>query len=157
MFTNALKSRLLAKENCTPFKIRIVSKQVCSYGWGIRTCPLGRTLLLALARNMGFCRFATVSLLWQAKKKTRHKDGLFFWLGNRDSNPNRQSQSLQCYHYTIPQCCRATNIYYTHYFDFVNIKCLKNSAKCEIYFLQLIDRENYQISLDIHGAGVVKL
>ncbi len=27
----------------------------------------------------------------------------FIWLGNRDSNPNRQSQSLQCYLYTIPQ------------------------------------------------------
>ena len=27
-----------------------------------------------------------------------------FWLGNRDSNPNKQSQSLSCYRYTIPQC-----------------------------------------------------
>ena len=26
-----------------------------------------------------------------------------FWLGNRDSNPNKQSQSLSCYRYTIPQ------------------------------------------------------
>ena len=25
------------------------------------------------------------------------------WLGNRDSNPNKQSQSLSCYRYTIPQ------------------------------------------------------
>ena len=26
------------------------------------------------------------------------------WLRNRDSNPNKQSQSLSCYRYTIPQC-----------------------------------------------------
>ena len=26
-----------------------------------------------------------------------------YWLGNRDSNPNKQSQSLSCYRYTIPQ------------------------------------------------------
>ena len=26
-----------------------------------------------------------------------------FWLRNRDSNPNKQSQSLSCYRYTIPQ------------------------------------------------------
>ena len=26
-----------------------------------------------------------------------------FWLGNRDSNPNKQSQSLSCCRYTIPQ------------------------------------------------------
>ena len=25
------------------------------------------------------------------------------WLRNRDSNPNKQSQSLSCYRYTIPQ------------------------------------------------------
>ena len=40
---------------------------------------------------------------------------LSFWLGNRDSNPNRQSQSLQCYRYTIPQYLLATKIYYTQY------------------------------------------
>ena len=27
---------------------------------------------------------------------------LFFWQRNRDSNPNKQSQSLLCYRYTIP-------------------------------------------------------
>ena len=27
-----------------------------------------------------------------------------FWLPNRDSNPNKQSQSLSCYRYTIRQC-----------------------------------------------------
>ena len=31
----------------------------------------------------------------------------FLWLGNRDSNPNKQSQSLSCYRYTIPQRARA--------------------------------------------------
>ncbi len=28
----------------------------------------------------------------------------FIWLPNRDSNPNKQSQSLSCYRYTIRQC-----------------------------------------------------
>ena len=37
-------------------------------------------------------------------KKTIAKAIVFFWLGNRDSNPNKQSQSLSCYRYTIPQC-----------------------------------------------------
>ena len=34
-------------------------------------------------------------------KKPRKLSGL--WLWNRDSNPNKQSQSLSCYRYTIPQ------------------------------------------------------
>ena len=36
-------------------------------------------------------------------KKALAKASAFFWLGNRDSNPNKQSQSLSCYRYTIPQ------------------------------------------------------
>ena len=31
------------------------------------------------------------------------KTHCLLWLGNRDSNPNKQSQSLSCYRYTIPQ------------------------------------------------------
>ncbi len=38
------------------------------------------------------------------KKKTPSVDEVFYWLGNRDLNPNKQSQSLSCYRYTIPQC-----------------------------------------------------
>ncbi len=30
-----------------------------------------------------------------------------FFLGNRDSNPNKQSQSLSCCRYTIPQYSEA--------------------------------------------------
>ena len=38
-------------------------------------------------------------------KKTDHRVMVcFLWLGNRDSNPNKQSQSLSCCRYTIPQC-----------------------------------------------------
>lgn len=33
-----------------------------------------------------------------------------FWLRNRDSNPNKQSQSLSCYRYTIPQYIRSVII-----------------------------------------------
>ncbi len=60
--------------------------------------------------------------------------GFNYWLGNRDSNPNRQSQSLQCYRYTIPQYLRATKIYYTHIFEFVNRKYqkMKNGSIEEI-------------------------
>ena len=36
-------------------------------------------------------------------EKSTDKVDAFFWLGNRDSNPNKQSQSLSCYRYTIPQ------------------------------------------------------
>ena len=37
------------------------------------------------------------------RKKTDHLKVVgFLWLGNRDSNPNKQSQSLSCYRYTIP-------------------------------------------------------
>lgn len=40
------------------------------------------------------------------------------WLGNRDSNPNKQSQSLSCYRYTIPQ-----NIEQYYYISiFYNVK-----------------------------------
>ena len=38
-------------------------------------------------------------------------NGVFIWLGNRDSNPNKQSQSLSCYRYTIPQN-QVTNLLY---------------------------------------------
>ena len=48
-------------------------------------------------------------------KKSTDKVGAF-WLGNRDSNPNKQSQSLSCYRYTIPQCNTAggLRIYIIH-------------------------------------------
>ena len=46
---------------------------------------------------------------------------LFYWLGNRDSNPNRQSQSLLCYRYTIPQWICYLD-YYTHFIRYVNNK-----------------------------------
>ncbi len=36
------------------------------------------------------------------------KFGAIRWLWNRDSNPNKQSQSLSCYRYTIPQNSIAT-------------------------------------------------
>ena len=37
---------------------------------------------------------------------------LFFWLGNLDSNQDKQSQSLLCYRYTIPQYFIITSISY---------------------------------------------
>ncbi len=35
-------------------------------------------------------------------KKSESKCFRIFWQRNRDSNPNKQSQSLSCYRYTIP-------------------------------------------------------
>ena len=45
----------------------------------------------------------TGPLLSQWIKKFQVRRLGIFWLGNRDSNPNKQSQSLSCYRYTIPQ------------------------------------------------------
>ena len=36
------------------------------------------------------------------KTKTTRLGGFVFWQRDRDSNPNKQSQSLSCYRYTIP-------------------------------------------------------
>ena len=47
-------------------------------------------------------RSRTAPLCFRHTKKGRLKN-LPDWLGNRDSNPNKQSQSLSCYRYTIPQ------------------------------------------------------
>ena len=45
------------------------------------------------------------SLAINRKQKTPSGGWCFlFWLPNRDSNPNKQSQSLSCYRYTIRQC-----------------------------------------------------
>ena len=53
---------------------------------------------------------------------------VFVWLPNRDSNPNKQSQSLSCYRYTIRQYHRNECYYstmglicqylFSHFFDF---------------------------------------
>ena len=51
--------------------------------------------------------FNDIPLLSQWIKKSSFRRTRIFWLGNRDSNPNKQSQSLSCYRYTIPQCGRA--------------------------------------------------
>jgi hypothetical protein len=36
-------------------------------------------------------------------------EGAWIWLGNLDSNQDKQSQSLLCYRYTIPQRNSRTN------------------------------------------------
>ena len=43
------------------------------------------------------------SQIEKSKRPLSSGQGSFSWLGNRDSNPNKQSQSLSCYRYTIPQ------------------------------------------------------
>ena len=57
-------------------------------------------------------------------KEPRITSGL--WLWNRDSNPNKQSQSLSCYPYTIPlffsfcfHPCHTNRYYYIARFEFV--------------------------------------
>ena len=49
------------------------------------------------------------------KKNQPYWTGSLVWQRNRDSNPNKQSQSLSCYRYTIPLC--ATIIIITDFFD----------------------------------------
>ena len=39
-----------------------------------------------------------------SKLKT-HNSKLILWLGEEDSNPRKQVQSLSSYHWTIPQAC----------------------------------------------------
>ena len=76
-----------------------------------------------------------IPLLSQWIKKSTSRNLSIFWLGNRDSNPNKQSQSLSCYRYTIPQC----NItYYILNFYFVKCFYLKYSCFlliCVIYYI----------------------
>ena len=47
------------------------------------------------------------------KEKAPTKRLVLFWLRNRDSNPNKQSQSLSCYRYTIPQRLTDKDYYIT--------------------------------------------
>ena len=61
------------------------------------------------------------------KTKEKQPNGLlFFWLGMKDLNPHKQSQSLSCCHYTNPQC-------------FVVVPCdvyyySKAVSVCQVYF-----------------------
>ena len=48
--------------------------------------------------------------LEQKENSGLSKTHCLIWLGNRDSNPNKQSQSLSCYRYTIPQYIRSVII-----------------------------------------------
>ena len=59
-------------------------------------------------------------------KKAPHFCGASFWQGNRDSNPNIQSQSLLCCRYTIPLC------YNGLYF-------ITQYSVCQVLFLIFID------------------
>ena len=63
-----------------------------------------------------------------------------FWLGNRDSNPNKQSQSLSCYRYTIPQ-----------YFDSKSIipQISNMSSKIFLFFIKLLSGLYIDFALDL--------
>ena len=70
---NALISRLLAKENCTPLMIRIVSKQVCSDGGpeGARTLDLSdanRTLSQTELQAQVLCYYISFKCVCQQNK-----------------------------------------------------------------------------------------
>ena len=56
----------------------------------------------ALTAHRAVIHFRTVLHPYSAAKKISHPFGWLFWQRNRDSNPNKQSQSLLCYLYTIP-------------------------------------------------------
>ena len=66
----------------------------------VRTRPCGAANV-SPTRLLGLAAVPFESL--QNKTKKPPSGGFLFWLRNRDSNPNKQSQSLPCCRYTIPQ------------------------------------------------------
>ena len=71
------------------------------------------------------------------------------WQRNRDSNPNKQSQSLSCYRYTIPlyRCGYYRNkIYYTHFWRFVKRKSTKNLKFCNNFVFAFVNAAFRNIS-----------
>ena len=60
--------------------------------------------LIAFNSFFHYSRFFEEEKLQKRRTSTTHlRVEALDWLGNRDSNPNKQSQSLSCYRYTIPQ------------------------------------------------------
>ena len=103
-------------DNCSALSYSedLFPSYVCGTGmFAMRRYPRPAPEEQALRSSVGVCeprasqRLGTVvrSLYSTAKgKKNRpQKWSVFLWLGNRDSNPNKQSQSLSCCRYTIPQ------------------------------------------------------
>ena len=86
-------------------------------GWGTRTASLGTAsagcgaFVSAQTSSNSFslthCRTNNFVIDYKPQPRTQKLnpsyDGLNFWLGYTDSNRDIQSQSLLCYHYTIPQ------------------------------------------------------
>ena len=71
--------------------------------------------------------------LFPCQNEKKHRFcGASFWQGNRDSNPNIQSQSLLCCRYTIPLCL--THYIVAHIVEFVkgflNIFCYFQNCFC---------------------------
>ena len=64
------------------------------------------TFVLWNGENLDFMRFSGIEKVHRNSIKIT----VDLWLRNRDSNPNKQSQSLPCYRYTIPQCLRTYDI-----------------------------------------------
>ena len=67
----------------------------------------------------------------QSKKQNRHKVGLFFWCGRRESNPRLQLGKLTCCHYTTPAIVWC--ILYPAYIKVQHKKHLTFSG-CFLYF-----------------------
>ena len=97
------------KLNCNNF---ILNGIRCALGfcrWLRAIC--GKTCVLptpqsekAIAPFLLLRRTLRVLIPYSSKKRTTHqKVSCSFWLGNRDSNHNKKSQSMSCYRYTIPQ------------------------------------------------------
>ena len=66
------------------------------------------------------------------KTKPTRLGGFCFWQRDRDSNPNKQSQSLSCYRYTIPL---GTSDIILSVFAVVKIKIQKNEKIFIFVFL----------------------
>ena len=74
-------------------------------GWGWRICPpAGGAVVRENLPPAAFLTRTLQILPLCLKQQKRHPDGcLFCWLGMKDLNPHKQSQSLSCCHYTNPQ------------------------------------------------------
>ena len=64
----------------------------------------------------------------------------FFWQRDRDSNPNKQSQSLSCYRYTIP-LRREILYYYSFRMSIVYSKIFKKVF--DDIFKKTVDNFNF--------------
>ena len=66
-------------------------------------CKILRSPLQTVHRTVCLTLGSNPSVKLRATKKQHPMGAVFLWLRKKDLNPHKQSQSLPCCHYTIPQ------------------------------------------------------